>query len=814
MLWLDQGDWSEAFRRALKKRTLGTGLWLLRDPLFQSWTQSSNDSCQDSRLLWIYGLPGAGKTVLSSTLIEHLQSGKVPAKTEDCKVAYFYGSSIQQTHRTAFNICASALSQLLVQIKEVPGPLLEGHQIAKHHGRSKICEADEVFNIFKQIVAALPAVFLVIDSLDECTDLMSIVSWLEDAVQSALSLHVVCLSRDTMSIRKSLQHHPTIRMDAASMKGDIDAYLALAINTLPSIEYSFRSLILNTLSDRAEGMFLLASLSIEILRSAINQEDMHKMLNAIPGGVNEMYMLILERLSAESETRRCLASRVLRLLCFSAQAMTWPELRYALSWNENEQCFRRDREPFRETVCELCSPLIEYQSETDTFRLAHLSLHEFLCKGYPQMLSSYDLAQFFVAEAEAQRELASISLACVANVEVSFRYNIDLDSCPLLPHATKYWCNYLCQSPLDENLRKRYFDFVACPERRSIWILRWLLSEERAFALQQVVKVQKLLQERIIEHNQKQISVITLLNDTQRALFHLDKIIASSSLAAGHHRFISNFERLMCIRDLAREYTMASEIEHGVDMFESALREADILGEDIAPDSCWLLNSLGILYDQQGRTELARTMQHKALRIQEYWLPEGHLDIVLTINELGRVARHMGQFDEAEALHRRALSILEGLFPNGDLQIVWTKNALGRALLKQNRPAEALLLHQQAFATECDRLGKDHPHTLWTLSDIARCHCARGDVESAINTQRELVDRSESNVGVNNPDTLWAKNSLGNFYELLGRLDEARTLHSEALRGQIVQLGSDHPHTQWSRQALARLDELINRQTE
>lgn len=538
--------------------------------------------------------------MVSSTVIQYLQSGGVSTKAEDGKVAYYYSSSMERTHRTAFNICVSAVSQLLTQIDEVPSLLLERHRVAKHHGRSKICEVDEVFNVFEQVVAALPPVFLVIDALDECTEISSIVSWLTDVVQSVLSLHVVCLSRDTIAIRKLLGHQPTIRMDAANLKGDIDIYLTSAVNTLPCVEHTIRSRIFSTLSSKAEGMFLLADLSIEPLRGAISEEDMHNIPNAIPDGVNEMYILILRRLSTESETRRSLAHKVLRLICFSAQAMTWSELRYALSWNENEQNFRRNREPFKDTVCEICFPLIEYQSETDTFRLAHLSLHEFLCRGLSPSLPLLDVAQFFVLEADAQRELASITLACVADFEVSHRFNVDLDSCPLLAYATKNWCNHLCQSPFDGNLRRRCLDFTACPERRSTWILRWLLSEERAFALQQVVKIQKLLQERIIEYNQEQPSVITLLNDTQRALFHLDKIHASScsSQTSGHIRIISNFERLVCIRDLAREYTMASEMEHSIKMFKSALREADRLGEDIAPGSCWLLNSLGILYDQ------------------------------------------------------------------------------------------------------------------------------------------------------------------------------------------------------------------------
>ncbi|KAL8724953.1 MAG: hypothetical protein Q9166_007663 [cf. Caloplaca sp. 2 TL-2023] len=732
---------------------------------------------------------------------------------ETRRVAYFCCGSQDQAHRTAFNICASALAQLVPHLDKVLSHLFDVHQVAMRHGRSKVSEDDEIFDAFKHLVATFPSKFLVIDALDECSEASDILSWLENILQSVHSFHVLVFSRDTSLIRESLGTHTSVRIDAASLNDDIKTYLASAIDCLPCEEENLREFVLSTLSKRSEGMFLLANLSTAALPSATSQKDMLAILDTIPAGLNQIYTLILKTLAAESEARRCLASKVLRLVCFSKQMMTWPELRRALSWNEAEQSFERDNEPFKKTVSELCFPLVEYQSDNDTFRLAHLTVQEFLCRGVPEPTSSQGLAPLFVKEADAQIELAAITLASVADAQVSRRCDVDLETSPLLAYATKNWCYHFCQSPWDENLGNRFLEFVACSERRCTWILRWLLLEERAFALQQVVKIQRLVQERLTKCGREHVSVIVLLKDTQRALFHLDKILVNtpspSSLRNGIGRRISNFERLMCVRDLARAYKLASGVEEGVKMFESALREADTLGEDVTPGSCWLLNSLGILYDQQGRTEASRMTQLRALKIQETWLPENSLDIALTRNELGRIARHLGRFDDAESLHRKALATLGKSSLAGDLQVVWTKNALARAVLKQNRPDEALVLHQQALATERDRLGNDHPHTLWTLSDIARCYQAQGNLKSAITFQCDLVERSQRTLGSDCLDTLWAKNSLGRFYELHGELEKAHGLHDDALRGQTVQLGSGHPHTVWSRQALAGLDKRI-----
>ena len=761
-------------------------------------------------MLWVHGTPGAGKTVLSSSTIEHIQAREVTLRAKDGNVAYFYGDRTNKWQGTAFNICISALSQLLARLPEIPDALLAGHRNAMCYGRYRISEADDVFHLFREVVAALSSVSLIIDALDECSGISDIVSWLSDAIQTLPSFRVIFFSRDTAAVRKELGQKPSIRMDAASTKQDIDTYLASAVCTLPCTETDLKNHVFQTLSRKAEGMFLFTELSIQTLRSAVDVDDLMNILHTIPNGINEMYGLILERLSSESFTRRSLATRVFRLICASARPMTWSEMRFALSWNASQGIFEKSKEPFKDTISELCCPLIEYQIEIDTFRLVHASVYEYLCENSLRSSATEDIAQFFVQESTAQHELATMTLACIADDKVSHSDCLDPSNYPLVAYATTNWCYHLSRSLFKADIHVRYLEFVACPERRSTWILRWLLSEEWSFPLQQVVRLQKLVQKWIHQGTNEQPSITDTLGDIQRALFRLDDIQLTQQLSNDtvEYRVISNFERLISVRDLAREYTMAGEIDDGVEMFELALRKAIGPERDVTIRSCWLLNSLGILYDQQGKTYLAKETQDRALALQEQSLPPNHLDTILTINELGRIARHLGQFGEAESLHRKALQALEQIFPESDFQVGWTKNALGRSLLKQGRPDEAIILHQQVLANETSRLGRDHPHTLWTLSDIARCYCAQDKIVDAINVQQEVMERGKDALGPENPDTLWAMNSLALMYERSGRLSIARSLHAKALQGQTKHLGADHAHTRWSLEALTRLDNI------
>ncbi|RSL62299.1 hypothetical protein CEP53_004835 [Fusarium sp. AF-6] len=48
----------------------GTGKRLFRDQSFKDWVDHSNGS---TRILWLKGIPGAGKTLLASSVIRHTQ---------------------------------------------------------------------------------------------------------------------------------------------------------------------------------------------------------------------------------------------------------------------------------------------------------------------------------------------------------------------------------------------------------------------------------------------------------------------------------------------------------------------------------------------------------------------------------------------------------------------------------------------------------------------------------------------------------------------------------------------------------------------
>jgi predicted ATPase len=65
--WLSAPDPSTNFNKAKKQRHAGTGTWFLKINSYKQWQENPCAS------LWLHGLAGCGKTVLSSTIIRDLQ---------------------------------------------------------------------------------------------------------------------------------------------------------------------------------------------------------------------------------------------------------------------------------------------------------------------------------------------------------------------------------------------------------------------------------------------------------------------------------------------------------------------------------------------------------------------------------------------------------------------------------------------------------------------------------------------------------------------------------------------------------------------
>ncbi|KAG9820069.1 hypothetical protein KCU68_g17528, partial [Aureobasidium melanogenum] len=154
--WLSPYDFHHKQNLIFKTKHEGTGDWFLQTAKFERWATDPS-----SQLLWCHGKPGAGKSVLASHVINHIQQSYVGKQTGLC-FAYF--SFTDPNFQDLTLLVALLLKQLCQQHSSIPEKLLE----AKRQARDPAGVSD--IDVFVSVTELYQRSFVVVDGLDECPE--------------------------------------------------------------------------------------------------------------------------------------------------------------------------------------------------------------------------------------------------------------------------------------------------------------------------------------------------------------------------------------------------------------------------------------------------------------------------------------------------------------------------------------------------------------------------------------------------------------------------------------------------------------------
>jgi Cdc6-like AAA superfamily ATPase len=190
--WLYKVDPFINHSTARAKWEPGTGEWLVSSQKFTSWLLPGKS-------LWLYGIPGAGKTVLSSTIIESIKArvGRFP-------LCFYFDFRDQRTQSVVH-----MLYSFLAQLSEdgVPKEIQRLYESCSHGNRdASFSQLQETFlSITKRIASEQRrTTYLVLDALDECEDRKTLMEVMTDMFQSA-SVNVLATSRKEPDISSVLE---------------------------------------------------------------------------------------------------------------------------------------------------------------------------------------------------------------------------------------------------------------------------------------------------------------------------------------------------------------------------------------------------------------------------------------------------------------------------------------------------------------------------------------------------------------------------------------------------------------------------------
>ncbi|KAI5840134.1 hypothetical protein DFP73DRAFT_197875 [Morchella snyderi] len=103
--WLFPGDFESRYLGIRERRIKGTGEWLLQHPTFKNW-MNGNPGCT---VLWGCAKPGAGKTFISSKVIDHIKS---QAPIHNSAVGYYFFDHMEKDRVSHKDILSSLIGQL------------------------------------------------------------------------------------------------------------------------------------------------------------------------------------------------------------------------------------------------------------------------------------------------------------------------------------------------------------------------------------------------------------------------------------------------------------------------------------------------------------------------------------------------------------------------------------------------------------------------------------------------------------------------------------------------------------------------------
>ncbi|RKL11553.1 hypothetical protein BFJ71_g36 [Fusarium oxysporum] len=152
--WLTLADYSLFQSDNIGRRQPGTGQWLLNSPQFCNWRDNPNQT------LFCPGIPGAGKTILTSIIIDSLET--LFLDNNSVGLAYVYCNFRRQDEQTARELLASVLKQLLQSLPTLPESIQSLHRMGSRPS------LDAISSTLLCVAKLFSRVFVVIDALDEC----------------------------------------------------------------------------------------------------------------------------------------------------------------------------------------------------------------------------------------------------------------------------------------------------------------------------------------------------------------------------------------------------------------------------------------------------------------------------------------------------------------------------------------------------------------------------------------------------------------------------------------------------------------------
>ncbi|KAF7343972.1 ANK-REP-REGION domain-containing protein [Mycena venus] len=355
----------------LKVWEKGTGGWLLADPIFKKWESSSG------RTLWCSGIPGAGKTVLSSMVVEHLNAKY--RNSRNIGVACIYLNHKEVDNQTVSKLLAALWRQLVLNrdLSSIAENLYK-----QHWERGTAPSLEEVVDVLSSSLKEFSQVFIIVDAMDEYPEFQRGIL-LQQLATMGSNVNLMFTSRPNISPESSLPNLEKLDIQAAPE--DIQAYINAQIKLFPRLskhvqrQPKLREDIHSKISSKSvDGMFLLAKLHIDSMSTKNTIREVREALNVLPESLYGSYDIAIQRIDAQSNADRKTAHSTIIWVANAKRPLTVEELQVALAVKPGMQKLDEDDFMDIDIILSVCAGLVIVDEESSVVRLVHYTTQEYL----------------------------------------------------------------------------------------------------------------------------------------------------------------------------------------------------------------------------------------------------------------------------------------------------------------------------------------------------------------------------------------------------------------------------------------------------
>ncbi|RYP63833.1 hypothetical protein DL769_006845 [Monosporascus sp. CRB-8-3] len=473
--WLTPVDYAPQHNDYIRRRQARTGQWLLESDKFQTWLKT------DKQTLFCPGIPGAGKTIITAIVVDHLLANF--RRNERIGIAYIYCNFQRQDEQKPEVLLESLLKQLAQGQSSLPQSVKELYE--RHEKHRTRPSGNEISETLHSVAATYSRVFIAVDALDESQD-SSREALLDEIfnLQAKTDTNIFATSRGNDEIKRRFDGCPSLEIRANAQ--DVKTYLDTRVSRLrPDIlDDEIRDIIRTKVAKAADGMyitysarlesncinadfrFLLVKLHMDMLISKPTKGHIKQALQVLGKGMkglDETYGQAMERIKRQEPDSRDLAERILAWIVHSKRPLSTLELQHALAVRPQTKTINEDYVPAEGILQSLCAGLVTIDKQSNIIRLVHYTTQKFLeGRGKEWLPTELDITTACVTYLSFDTFESGF---CPTDHELDER----LRSNPLYDYAARNWGYhaYAARAEVKNEVRKLVVDFLENKEKVS-----------------------------------------------------------------------------------------------------------------------------------------------------------------------------------------------------------------------------------------------------------------------------------------------------------------------------------------------------------